>query len=74
MGTKLKGWAGRLRLKGRSAMKTRAWTVVTIICALPLGALAACPSDIDTAMMAARYANLQPAPNPPADLSMADAL
>ncbi len=55
-------------------MKTRTWTVVTILCALPLGALAACPSDVDTAMMAARYANLQPAPNPPADLSMADAL
>src|SRR5512143_404514 len=55
-------------------MNTRTWTVVTILCALPLGALAACPSDIDTAMMAARYANLQPAPNSPADLSMADAL
>jgi 2-keto-4-pentenoate hydratase len=42
--------------------------------ALPLIAVAACPSDIDTALMAARYANLQPAPNPAADLTMADAL
>lgn len=35
---------------------------------------AACPSDADTALMAARFANLQPAPNPPADLTMADAV
>jgi 2-keto-4-pentenoate hydratase len=35
---------------------------------------AACPSDTDTALMAARFANLQPSPNPPADMSMADAL
>lgn len=34
---------------------------------------AACPSDLDVALVAARYANLQPAPNPPADLSEADA-
>ena len=34
---------------------------------------AACPSDLDIALVAARYANLQPAPNPPADLSEADA-
>lgn len=39
-----------------------------------LSAQAACPSDVDTALMAARYANLQPAANPPADLTMADAI
>lgn len=49
------------------------------LAAVSLGALvpsahAACPSDVDTALMAARYANLQPVPNPPADLTMADAL
>lgn len=35
---------------------------------------AACPSDIDTAAMAARYASLQPVPNPPSDMTMADAV
>lgn len=49
------------------------------IVALTLGTFAlnvgaACPSDIDTALMAARFANLQPVPNPPADMSMADAV
>lgn len=38
------------------------------------GVHAACPSSVDTALMAARYANLQPAPNPPADMKMEDAL
>ncbi len=47
--------------------------------AITLGAFAvsvhaACPSDVDTAAMAARYANLQPAPNPPPEMTMADAL
>jgi 2-keto-4-pentenoate hydratase len=55
-------------------MNTRTRLLVAAICGLPLGAHAACPSDVDTAVMAARYANLQPAPNPPADLSMTDAL
>jgi len=40
--------------------------------ALSVGA--ACPSDTETALMAARYAHLQPVPNPAADLTMADAL
>lgn len=40
--------------------------------ALNVGAV--CPSDTDTALMAARFANLQPVPNPPADMSMADAV
>ena len=35
---------------------------------------AACPSDLDAAVMAARFANAQAAPNAPADLSMADAV
>lgn len=39
-----------------------------------LSVRAACPSDIDAALMAARFANLQPVPNPPADMSMADAV
>lgn len=35
---------------------------------------AACPADRDVALMAARYSNLQPVPNPPGDLTMKDAL
>jgi 2-keto-4-pentenoate hydratase len=42
--------------------------------AFSTGAHAACPSAADTALLAARHAALQPAPNPPAELSMADAL
>ncbi len=42
--------------------------------AFVLNVHAACPSDVDTAAMAARYANLQPVPNPPADMTMTDAL
>jgi 2-keto-4-pentenoate hydratase len=34
---------------------------------------AACPSDLDVALLAARYANREPAPNPPADMTMEDA-
>lgn len=41
---------------------------------LAAGARAACPASTDTALMAARYAHLQPAPNPPATLSLEDAL
>ena len=44
------------------------------IASLAVSAHAACPADVDVGIMAARYANLLPAPNPPADLSMADAL
>jgi 2-keto-4-pentenoate hydratase len=58
----------------KNDMKTRTRIAVTIFCAFPISAFAACPSDLDTAVMAARYVNLQPAPNPPADLSMADAI
>lgn len=35
---------------------------------------AACPSDLETAAMAASHANLQPVPNSPADMTMADAV
>lgn len=37
------------------------------------GAQAACPPDIDVALQAARYAHLQPAPNPAVSLGEADA-
>ena len=55
-------------------MKSWFAVAVVILGTLPFGALAACPSDLEAAMKAALYANLQPAPNPPADLTMADAL
>jgi 2-keto-4-pentenoate hydratase len=42
--------------------------------ALVPGAQAACPTDVDAAAMAERYARLQPVPNPPADMTMDDAL
>jgi 2-keto-4-pentenoate hydratase len=49
------------------------------VCAIALWTFAlsghaACPSDVDTAAMAAHYANLQPAPNPLPDMTMADAV
>jgi 2-keto-4-pentenoate hydratase len=55
-------------------MKDRLWIAVIVLSALPFGVRAACPSDVETAMMAARYANLQPAPNAAADLDMSDAV
>ena len=50
--------------------------IIAIACALaaPLTTFAACPSDLDAALMAARYASLQPAPNAAAGLSMDDAV
>ena len=42
--------------------------------ALVFNVHAACPSDADAAAMAERYASLQPVPNPPADMTMSDAL
>jgi 2-keto-4-pentenoate hydratase len=53
--------------------------LVFLVGAIALGtftwsAHAACPSDVDTAAMAASYANLQPVPNPPSDMTMADAV
>lgn len=42
--------------------------------AFVLNVHAACPSDVDTALMTARYANLQPVPNPPSDMTMSDAI
>ena len=44
---------------------------LTLPFALPVDA--ACPSDREAASIAARYANLEPSPNPPSDLSMGDA-
>ncbi len=55
-------------------MKVINQTAAIMLGALALTAHAACPSDIDAAAMAARYANLQAVPNPPADMNMADAL
>ncbi len=47
---------------------------VAALCALAVPAHAACPSTADVALMAARHANLQPAPNPRPGMTMADAL
>lgn len=55
-------------------MKALHWLLIGCSALWTFNAYAACPSDIDTALMTARYANLQAAPNPAADLSMADAL
>jgi 2-keto-4-pentenoate hydratase len=49
------------------------------LAAVGLAALApnvhgACPSDADAAAMAKRFASLEAAPNPPADMTMSDAL
>lgn len=54
-------------------MQTRRLAVALSITAFAAVAHAACPSDLDVALVAARYANLQPAPNPPSELSEADA-
>jgi 2-keto-4-pentenoate hydratase len=35
---------------------------------------AACPTDLDVALMAAHYAHLQPVSNPPSDMTMTDAI
>jgi 2-keto-4-pentenoate hydratase len=55
-------------------MKAASRVVLASLCVVPIGVFAACPTDLDAAVMAARYANLQPAPNAAADLTMADAL
>jgi 2-keto-4-pentenoate hydratase len=55
-------------------MKQAPWVGFITVATLALSAHAACPSDIDTALMAARYANLQPAPNPPSEMTLADAV
>lgn len=49
-------------------------TAAVCMTSVALHAYGACPSDLDAAAMTARYANLQAVPNPPADLTMADAL
>lgn len=55
-------------------MKQLLAVLAVVLCAPALSVHAACPSDADAALMAARFANLQPVPNPPADMTMADAL
>lgn len=54
--------------------KNKPRALPALLFALAAGVQAACPSSTDTALMAARYAHLQPAPNPPTDLSLADAV
>jgi 2-keto-4-pentenoate hydratase len=54
-------------------MRMHTVAVALAATAFAAAAQAACPSDVDAALVAARYANLQPAPNPPADLSAEDA-
>lgn len=54
-------------------MKQAPWIGFITVATFALSAHAACPTDIDTALMAARYANLQPAPNPQSDMTLADA-
>ena len=55
-------------------MKLVLWVAAINLGAFAFSAEAACPSDLDAATMAARYANLQAAPNPPPDLTMDDAV
>ena len=53
-------------------MKLLCTVVVIVTWGFTSSAGAACPSDLDAAMMAARYANREAVPNPP-PMSMADA-
>jgi 2-keto-4-pentenoate hydratase len=55
-------------------MKALPWFVAISVGAFMLNARAECPSDIDAAVMTARYANLQVIANPPPDMTMSDAL
>lgn len=55
-------------------MKALATFAAVVSCLSATGARATCPTDVDAAVMAARYTAAQPAPNAPADLTMADAL
>ena len=54
-------------------MKALLFAAVTFSAFAPISH-AACPSDDDTALMIERYTNLQPVPNPPAEMTMTDAL
>lgn len=51
-------------------MKQTPWVGFITVATFALSAHAACPPDIDTALMAARYANLQPAPNPQPEMTV----
>ena len=53
-------------------MKRVFWVGAIYLGAFACSVHAACPTDLDAATMAARYANLQMTPNPPSDLSMED--
>jgi 2-keto-4-pentenoate hydratase len=54
----------------RALFRLAAFSTGTLV----LNAHAACPSDVDTALMTARYANLQAVANPPSDMTMTDAI
>lgn len=55
-------------------MKSLTSLVLVALGTLALPVYAACPTDADAALMAARHANLQVVPNPSPDMTMADAL
>lgn len=54
----------------------KSWMLLSafVLSAFAQSAPAACPSDLDAALMAARFAHLEPVANPGSDLSMADAI
>ena len=54
-------------------MKKTPWVSFITVATFASSAHALCPTDVDTAVMAARFANLQPAPNPQIEMTLADA-
>ncbi|MBA2412942.1 MAG: hypothetical protein H0V63_08975 [Burkholderiaceae bacterium] len=55
-------------------MKLQLRSVALSLSMFALNVHAACPSDVDAAALGASQANLQPAPNAPAHVTMADAI
>jgi len=54
-------------------MKRTPWLGLVAVATFASSAHAVCPTDVDTALMAARFANLQPASNPQSEMTFADA-
>lgn len=54
-------------------MKRTTWVGLVAVATFASSAHAVCPTDVDTAVMAARFANLQPASNPQSEMTLADA-
>lgn len=54
-------------------MKRTTWVGLVVVATFASSAHAVCPTDVDTAVMAARFANLQPASNPQSEMTLADA-